>query len=565
MQGNVVVDGLLSMRPQGPTVVHTVKFVGVDETKFVGGGMAPLASDVGLWVMGHGRLDVAGAPKTGWTRLASSVDAGSRTLSFAAAPVGWVVGDELLVTPTGPPATQDFATGFDVVRVSAVNGTTVEIDRPLPHGHPQVNGTWTAEVANLTRNVRIEGTPTGRSHVWIRSTRAQVVDYAAIRFVGPRQVGEEFTESVLGRYGLHFHESGDGSRGSEVIGTVVRDAGGHAFVPHMSHGITFRDTVSFDTFEEAYWWDLSPDTRTPGPETNDTLYDHTMAALVRTDPDFRGYRLAGYTLGQGSGNTVRDSVAVGVQGNKHAAGFSWPESRGESGHGVWTFTGGNIAHNNMANGIFTWQNDDLPHVVEDFAAYHNGETGITHGAYVNSYRYQGGHLYGNGSVALNLHAVDNGGQHLSFESMIFDGGGVSDYLVQSNNHTADGTGHPTVFRCGLFQGARLGAVWVSDSGNDANHDEPTALDFEQPAISVPADVVFTATAPPRNVVRLQSGAGAVQVTVAGRGPIPEFSPPRACAPPTWTIRHAPTPSAPPPPQSPGGVAGSAPLPVHTEH
>jgi hypothetical protein len=47
--GNVIVHGLLDARPASADVVHTLRFVGVDEAGFLGGGLEPVASDVGLW------------------------------------------------------------------------------------------------------------------------------------------------------------------------------------------------------------------------------------------------------------------------------------------------------------------------------------------------------------------------------------------------------------------------------------------------------------------------------------------------------------------------------------
>ena len=100
-----------------------------------------------------------------------------------------------------------------------------------------------------------------------------------------------------------------------------------------------------------------------------------MASLVQYDPPFRGFTLTGFSLGRGNGNVIRDSVAVGIQGDTNAAGFQWPEG----GEGIWKFER-NIAHNNANHGIFTWQNTGKLHVITSFTAYHNAGAGISHGA-----------------------------------------------------------------------------------------------------------------------------------------------------------------------------------------
>ena len=108
--------------------------------------------------------------------------------------------------------------------------------------------------------------------------------------------------------------------------------------------------------------------------------------------------MAGFNLGRGSGNALIDSVAVGNLGNKGATGFIWPES----GSGLWTFKGC-VAHNNKTDGLFVWQNNVNPHVIEDFVAFRN-RYGIEHGAYNNAFAYERCTTFENGRGML-LYAV----------------------------------------------------------------------------------------------------------------------------------------------------------------
>ena len=304
---NVLVRGKLEMRPRPPDndgwrnsvgdwrpyFLHTLRFVGVDERAFVGGGMDPLASDVGLWVMGTGVLDIAGAQKTGWARLAGAARAGDTSIRLAAAPTGWRVGDVISIVPTGHPSTGSASyAGFDMRTIGAVDRTRVVFADPLARDHPDVVDPFTgkvhtAEVLNLSRNVRIEGTgngsasfqpsANGRAHILIRSAAPQAIRFAELALLGPRKAAGDYTDGVVGRYPLHFHHSRDGSRGSLVDGVVVRRSGNRAFVPHASHGITFRDTVAYDGWEEVYWWDRS--TRSDSSnQSHDILYDRAVAA-----------------------------------------------------------------------------------------------------------------------------------------------------------------------------------------------------------------------------------------------------------------------------------------------
>jgi hypothetical protein len=438
--GNVVVDGKLVMRPRNQHVVHRLLFRGVEEGRFVGDGMRVLQSDVGLWVMDHGRLDVRGTPKLAWTRTVGSVGAGASSIELQEDPVGWAVGDEIVLTPTGSPAMADHSTQYDQTTIAAISGRSVQLSGATAFAHPAVDLApgvrATTEVLNLSRNVQIEGSPLGRAHVFIHAMHPQFVQNAAIRHVGPRQPSPDGdTDPVLGRYGLHFHHCENGSRGSVVSGVVVREAGAHAFVPHVSHGITFTDCISHDTFEDAYWYDPRPagDGKVTAPPTNDVLYDRCVASLVRTDPPYNP-QISGYVLGAGTGNVARRCVGVGVQGRKTTSGFFWPKS---SEGGVWGFEDC-LAHNNVADGIFAYQNESSGHVISRFHAYHNGNVGIDHGAYRNRFVYEDSILYGNLSGAVMIHALSDPPPHMRMLRLLCDGGGLSDYAVVMVRHFIDG-------------------------------------------------------------------------------------------------------------------------------
>lgn len=352
---NVIVEGTLSMRPSSPDVTHVLRFVDVDESAYRGGGMEVLDTDVGLWVIGAGVLDLQGTPRASWARTGSDPS--------------WLPGDELVITPTEPEdfACRPFRTGDAVPQAYE--------DVPL------------AEVLNLTRNVIIEGTPEGRAHtVFLQTTQPQNLSHALFRHMGPRQEAErQEDQKIVGRWPIHFHFAGEGSRGSVVEGCLVRDAGSHAFVAHESHGVTFRECVAYDVEEAAYWWDQ-------GDQTHDTLYERCVAANVASI--VRNHALAGFEFQLGRGNRAVACVAtaVGNRGAFNASGFFWPGKSGSA----WDFEDC-VAHNNTHNGIFWWQNniDDVDHETRGFVAYNNGRRGIFQGAYKSPARHFQATLRGN--------------------------------------------------------------------------------------------------------------------------------------------------------------------------
>ncbi len=388
--GNLVVEGTLRMRPANGNVEHLLQFTGVVESQFVGGGHTPLASDDGLWVVGAGRLDISGTPVTPWSYEWEA---------------GWSSTDDIVAAPNTP---GNYTTFTQVNSAAAVPA-------PNPLGYK-------AELLNLTRNVRIEGLANAKTHVFIKSTSPQTIKYAAIRYVAPwfknSGITNGGTDHLTGRYGLHFHHAGNGSRGSIVEGVVVRDADNHAFVPHASHGIVFSNTIAYNTTSEAYWWDESSADRCGESnlgcnETSDLIYDSVVAAKITPNPN-REHGAAAIQLGAGDNMVIANSVVVGMgDTGQNVAAYHWPSKD----RGVWSFVG-NVAHNNSSHGIFVWQNtagdEDKNHVIDGYTAYYNRSAGIDHGAYGNAYVYRNLTLLENGTdpslgseqdVAIHSHAL----------------------------------------------------------------------------------------------------------------------------------------------------------------
>jgi hypothetical protein len=418
MTGSLVVEGTLRMRPANPGVVHRIVFSTADESAFHGSTPAPdnpcapltpacYESDEGLWVVSGGRLDISGAVKEPWGHATGALAAGATSLTLDRPATGWSVNDEIAIAPTAP---SDYTR--EIRTITSVSGNEVTFSE-LAREHPSVtlpDGTvTTAEVLNLTRNVDIEGEPPatpfprdvqpppppnnnghGRSHIFIQNNTPvqQKIDYTAIRYMGPRQVNTRASSDfVLGRYGLHFHMSGENNRGTVVTGTVVRDAGSHAYVPHMSNGVTFHRTIALDTVETAYWWDVkaNEEANLNNDPTDDIRYEETVAGGISVD--FRGsIRPAGYTAACGARNQIVGAVAFGVQAAVQSTGIVWPE--GANGCSNNWAVGSTIVHNNNGAGLFTWQNDTEKHgLINGVVAYRNGGPCLDHGAYRNRFDY----------------------------------------------------------------------------------------------------------------------------------------------------------------------------------
>jgi hypothetical protein len=346
---NVQIAG--NLRTEGGTIAmrpgSSLKFLGGDPDKYVGGGMgyeAKFANDIGLWVGSNGVLDIRGTPKTGWNRTGKDAT--------------WKSTDEYWIAPTGVD---------DFVPKRWYPG------QPIPQINPLVPA---AEVMNVTRDVVIEGP----GHIHIHSTKPQRVEYVTLRGMGVSNKKHE--GSVLGRYALHIHHSGDGSRGTIIRGVAAVNSKGTVFVPHESNGITFTDVVSVNSYGSAFWWDNVD-------RSNDLIVDRFAASGVYMPRSVTGKTSheTAVSLGGGTNLVIRNSAASGARGSSISHGFDWPSSGDNEGSAIWDFKEGNVAHNNEGSGVRLWFNSFDDHVIANVITYRHGMAGIENGAYANATLY----------------------------------------------------------------------------------------------------------------------------------------------------------------------------------
>jgi hypothetical protein len=518
LKKNMIVTGKLIMKPNSPSIEHFLQFTEVDESAFEGGGMPESASevpatDVGLWVIQSGQLDIAGASKTSWTNATDTLAAGATSVTLKDAPVGWRVGDMIIITPTEAPTVG--TASYDAVEkreITAISGNTVTFkaadenkdNKPdsttagLTRPHPKVNNLWTAEVGNLTRNVRIEGTSTpvpleeleadhrnedrhtGNSHIFIHSNVAQNISHAQLRYMGSTGTNERANDPMhevkLGRYALHFHHNGGGSTGSVVDGVVVRDANFHQFVPHASDGITMKNNIAYDNKSGAFWWD--PHDTDRNSDSHSTNWDHNLVARMRPRGDF--IHSLGFFLPAGFDNKANNNTYVGALGqDEDYGGFVWVNGN----KGVWVFDG-NVAHNNNSSGIRVWQNSEHVHPITNFAIYHNQHYAMNHGAYFNDYTYVNGYVYGNKKGGLLLHSSAGSPVRQRYQNIEWDGAGISPNLVQAG-HAGAFHGVSTLFINNTFKGYTQHAILIQGTG-----DLPKQLDLINPIFSGPSPAIF---------------------------------------------------------------------------
>lgn len=522
--GNVVVEGKLSMRPASASVIQTLQFINIDESRFVGGGMDVLATDVGLWAMGSGVLDLIGSAKTAFVRAAGNIASGASTVSLSSTPSGWQAGDNISIAPTESPTVGSaYTSGFEDRTINSISGSSITLNAGTVRAHPQINNLWAAEVINLTRNVRIEGTATGRTHIFIRTSVPQTIQNVQIRYIGPRKDrgGDATLEFVLGRYGLHFHHCGNSSVGSLVQGCVIRDTGSHSYVPHGSNGITMKGNIAYNFMEIAFWWDVLD--LTHGITWDGNLVakgSFYQKALDIDNSDAPTFTVSAFLLGVGDDNVCNNNIAIGMTGDhRNGGGYFWQEGLIES---VWIFKG-NMAHN-CCGGLVSWQNNLKLHVIEDSILYNN-EMGIYHGAYSNSYLYRGGYVY---NSEIKIKASSGNSLRVKFENLVIDAAGL-DYAIRMEEGPLDGE-LPVMIRNSTITGHKKAGL-VNESPNAVKKVDIlqcTTSGTSGGSLSLLASAVdyfLSPLASSNEVIRVQPVSGqAYQLTKLGKVNIAPFAP-----------------------------------------
>jgi cell migration-inducing and hyaluronan-binding protein len=202
-----------------------------------------------LAVFPGGTLELHGAPRTTWTRLAATADAGATTLQFSASP-GWRVGERVVVAST------DFdANHAEEAVITGVAGASITLDRALRWRHwgdvQQVAGRpvdQRAEVALLSRNVVVQSDSFASQgfggHVIVLPGGTMRVDGVEFHRLGQR--------GRLARYAVHWHMLGDAA-GQYVRRAAIWQTNNRCLTIHGTDNAVAADNVCYDHLGHGYF------------------------------------------------------------------------------------------------------------------------------------------------------------------------------------------------------------------------------------------------------------------------------------------------------------------------
>jgi Ca2+-binding RTX toxin-like protein len=314
-------------------------------------------------LISHGKVEIHGAEVSSYVALAGPVAAGAQTLQLKSAPVGWKVGDSVVVAGTVTGTAQN-----EVRTIAAVSGSTIQLDQPLSYAHAAPAANFDVHVANLARNALFESeSPINarRGHIMFMHSRDVDVAYAGFYGLGRTEklkrvddavVGTDWTlargtgTNPRGRYAVHFHRNGLTNDGNPAVikGSAVVDSPGWGFVNHSSY-VDMIQNVAFDVSGAAFTTEVGDEIGGfyQNLAIGSTGSGEGVSAREVGLQDF-GHGGEGFWF-QGAGVSVVGNIAAGNQGGAFAfytRGLyeGGPQAR---------FLSANLADPSIANGAAT--------------------------------------------------------------------------------------------------------------------------------------------------------------------------------------------------------------------
>lgn len=333
-------------------------------------------------LISHGAVSMYGAEVTSHTAVIGQISAGTNVLQLASVPVGWKVGDSIVVAQT-----TEYAGQNEVRQIVGIVGGTVTLDRPFSFDHVTPDPSLQLHAANITRNIVIDSENSvveRRGHIMFMHNRDVDLHYAGFYTLGRTNKLQELNDPIVdsnwqlvagtgtnprARYAVHFHRNGVTNDGnpSIVVGNVVVGASGWGYVNHSSF-VEMSANVAFDSVGAGFVTEV-------GDEIGSFDGNIAIGSIASGDDvnsrtplqDF-GHGGEGFWL-QGPGVTLTNNIAAGNAGDGILIYLRALRFRGVPGE----FLAANLADPQIANGAETIDVGMVPFSqFENNIAYANG-------------------------------------------------------------------------------------------------------------------------------------------------------------------------------------------------
>ncbi len=305
-------------------------------------------------LISHGFLDIHGSARMAITALKGASGAGSSVLKLAENPIGWKVGDTLLVpgVETKFNGSNDDNSKYqdELVVVTDILGKNILFSNladgsdTLIYNHQPPGGYGLrAYVGNMTRNVQIRSANYAdlpiqeRGHVMLMHLPYPKVQYASFTGLGRSDKSILVDDPMVmdgmlmsggtnprGRYALHLHRAGRNDYLGEPIllkGNVVVNTPGWGIVNHSSHA-DIIDNIVFEYKGSGFVTEL-------GDELGRFIHNMAVKGIgVKDDPPVNIFdRLHNFDLGhEGNGFWLKGAnveLINNIATSCEAAGFNY--------------------------------------------------------------------------------------------------------------------------------------------------------------------------------------------------------------------------------------------------
>ena len=306
---HVTSSGRLQIGTEACPIVNkvNVNFYG-SRQEFEAGTLAAIGSDPadganlgvkGIAVDSGATISIVGDnSRKAWTRLSSTADKGSSSISVSPAGTGWKTDDLVVIASTDFAPNQfwidreDYSYQTEATSISGTSGgnTQFSLNTNLKYMH-YGEGYEKAEVASLTRNIVLTSTKASSdftsSTIRYTSNEDQFGAHIIIR-VAPeaRFAGVEIVnfgqKGVLGRYPIHFHQTGNeiSSESSHYVkGCSIHNSFQRGVVIHDSDNILVENNVLYSVIGHGYFLE-------DGSEQKNTFLNNFGAVCKEVLSDF---------------------------------------------------------------------------------------------------------------------------------------------------------------------------------------------------------------------------------------------------------------------------------------
>ena len=316
-------------------------------------------------LISHGNVTMYGSEVTSYVALSTPALAGAPALTLKSIPVGWNIGDTIVLAATVQGTTQN-----EVRTIAAIIGNNVVLNKPLTYNHLPAASDLEVHVANVTRNAVIESETTidtRRGHVMFMHNPDVNIGYAGFYKLGRTDKSQPINDPVVNadwtlkagtgtnpraRYSVHFHRTGtsDAADPASVLGSAVVDSPGWGFVNHSSY-VDFTSNVAFDVNGAAFATEVGDEiggfygNLAIGTAGTGTAVEANARELIN---DF-GFQGDGFWF-QGGGVSVIGNVSAG---NQASAFFYYTKALSNGSNGRVPFSTDNLVDASIANGAPT--------------------------------------------------------------------------------------------------------------------------------------------------------------------------------------------------------------------